>query len=104
MIWAIVDRLTKSTHFIPDRIDFSLDKLVELYVAKIVRPHYVPMSIILDHNPRFTSRFLSKLHEAPCTKLSFNTTIHTQTDEQSESMIQILKDMLRYCVMEFKGN
>ncbi|KAG8501036.1 hypothetical protein CXB51_003110 [Gossypium anomalum] len=59
-----VDRLTKSAHFIPVRIDYSLDKLAELYIAKIVKLHEVPISIILDRDPRFTSRFWRKLQEA----------------------------------------
>ena len=63
-IWVIVDRLTKSTHFIPVRIDFLPDKLVELYIGEIVKLHGVPLSIILDRDPRFTSRFWKKLQEA----------------------------------------
>ena len=42
----MVDRLTKSTHFLPVRTDYSLDKLVELYIKKIVRLHGIPVSII----------------------------------------------------------
>ncbi|KAA3471218.1 DNA/RNA polymerases superfamily protein [Gossypium australe] len=63
-IWVIVDRLTKSAHFIPVRVDYSLEKLAELYVSKIVRLHGVPSSIISDRNSRFTSRFWNKLYEA----------------------------------------
>ena len=54
-IWVVVDRLTKSAHFIPVRTDFSLDKLAELYVYQIVRLHGVPVSIVSDRDPRFTS-------------------------------------------------
>ena len=60
-IWVVVDRLTKSAHFIPVRTDFSLDKLAELYVSQIVRLHGVPISIVSDRDPRFTSRFWKKL-------------------------------------------
>ena len=56
-IWVIVDRLIKLTHFIPVRIDYSMDKLVELYVDEIIRLHGVPLSIVSDRDPRFTSRF-----------------------------------------------
>ncbi|XP_052476594.1 uncharacterized protein LOC128032461 [Gossypium raimondii] len=56
-IWVIVDRLTKFTHFIPVRTDFSLERLAELYVTEIVRLQEVPVSIISDRDPRFTSRF-----------------------------------------------
>ena len=70
-IWVIVDRLTKSAHFIPVRMDYSLDKLVELYISEIVRLHGVPVSIISDRDPRFTSRFWDKLQEALGTQLHF---------------------------------
>ena len=56
-VWVIVDRLTKSAHFLPVRIDYSLERLVELYIREIVRLHGVPTSIISDRDPRFTSRF-----------------------------------------------
>ncbi|KAG8474862.1 hypothetical protein CXB51_031586 [Gossypium anomalum] len=80
-IWVIVDRLTKSAHFIPVRTDFSLQKLAKLYVAEIVRLYGVPVSIISDRDPRFTSRFWQKLHETLGTRLKFSMTFHPQTDE-----------------------
>ncbi|KAG8485890.1 hypothetical protein CXB51_019244 [Gossypium anomalum] len=103
-IWVIVDRLTKSAHFIPVRMDFSLDKLAELYVSQIVRLHGVPNSIVSDRDPRFTSRFWKKLQEALGTKLHFSTAFHPQTDGQSERIIQILEDMLRCCILELGGS
>ena len=60
-IWVIVDRLTKSAHFLPVRTKFSLDRLSELYINEIIRLHGVPVSIVLDRDPRFTSRFWPKL-------------------------------------------
>ena len=56
-VWVVVDRLTKSAHFLPVRIYYSLDKLVELYIKEIVQLHGILMSIISDRDPRFTSRF-----------------------------------------------
>ena len=56
-VWVIVDRLTKSAHFLPVRTDYSLDKLVELYIEEIVRLHGIPVSIISYRDPRFTSIF-----------------------------------------------
>ncbi|KAA3466884.1 reverse transcriptase [Gossypium australe] len=94
--------LTKSAHFIPIRIDFSLDKFVELYVLEIVRLHGVPLSIIYDCDPRFTSRFWGKLHEALGTKLKFSTAFHPQTESQSERVIQILEDMPWCCILSLK--
>ncbi|KAA3460507.1 retrotransposon protein [Gossypium australe] len=102
-VWVIVDKLTKSAHFIPVRVDYSLQKLAKLYVAKIVRLHGVPVAIISDRDPRFTSRFWKALHQALGTKLDFTTAFHPQSDGQSERVIQVLEDMLRGCVMDFRG-
>ena len=72
----IVDRLTKSSHFIPVRIDYSMDRLVELCVDEIVRLHGVSLSIVSDRDPRFTSRFLKELQSALGTHLNFSTAFH----------------------------
>ena len=56
-IWVIVDRLTKSAHFLPIKVTYSVEKLAELYVAHIVQLHRVPSSIISDRDARFTSMF-----------------------------------------------
>ena len=47
-VWVVVDRLTKSAHLLSVRIDYSLDKLAELYIKEIVRLHGIPISIISD--------------------------------------------------------
>ncbi|GJX11381.1 putative reverse transcriptase domain-containing protein [Tanacetum coccineum] len=56
-IWVIVDRLTKSTHFIPTRATDSMETLTRLYIKEIVSRHGVPISIISDRDSHFTSRF-----------------------------------------------
>ncbi len=56
-IWVIMDRLTKSAHFLPVRTDYSLEKVAKLYISEIVRLHWIPISIIFDRDPMFTSRF-----------------------------------------------
>ncbi len=57
VVWVIVDRLSKSTHFLPIRMDYSLERLAKMYIDEIVRLHGVPVSIVSDRDPRFTSRF-----------------------------------------------
>ncbi|TYH22045.1 hypothetical protein ES288_A04G095300v1 [Gossypium darwinii] len=103
-IWMIIDRLTKSAHFIPIRTNYSLERLAELYVSAIVRLHGVLTFIIFYCDPRFTSTFWSKLHEDLGTKLNFSKAFHPQMDGQSEQVIQILEDMLRCCILEFEGS
>ena len=103
-IWVIVDRLMKSAHFLPVNVEDSLEKMAQLYVDEIVRLHGVPVAIVSDRDPRFTSRFWPSLQTNLGTRLHFNTTFHPQTDGQGERTIQTLEDMLRSCVMEFKGS
>ena len=68
---------------------------------EIVRLHGVPVSIVSDRDPRFTSRFWESLQKALRTKLHMSTAFHPQTDGQSERTIQTLEEMLRACVIEF---
>ena len=100
-IWVIVDRLTKSAHFIPVREKYSLNHLAELFLIKIVKYHGVPMSIISDRDPRFTSKFWVAFQEVLGAGLLYSTTYHPQTDGQSERTIQTLEDMLRASVLQF---
>ena len=86
-VWVVVDRLTKSAHFLTVRTNYSLDKLTELYIKEIVRLNGIPISIISDRDPRFTSRFWGKYQEALGTRLNFSTAFHPQTDGQSERVI-----------------
>ena len=101
---VIVDRLTKSSHFLPIRETNSLEKLAKLYINEFVRPHGVPLSIVSDRDSRFTSQFLEAIQQAVGTRLNFSSSYHPQTDGQSERTIQILEDMLRTCVLNFGGN
>ena len=104
VIWVIVDRLTKSAHFLPVNVEDSLEKLAQLYVDEIVRLHGVPGLIVSDRDPTFTSRFWPSLQTDLGTRLHFNTTFLPQMDGRSERTIQTLEDVLRACVMEFKGS
>ncbi|GJU90175.1 putative reverse transcriptase domain-containing protein [Tanacetum coccineum] len=100
-IWVIVDRLTKSAHFLPMREDDTLEKLTRQYLKEVVSRHGVPVSIISDRDGRFTSHFWKSLNKALGTRLDMSTTYHLETDGQSERTIQTLEDMLRACVLDF---
>ncbi|GKA20595.1 putative reverse transcriptase domain-containing protein [Tanacetum coccineum] len=100
-IWVIVDRLTKYAHFLPIREDETLEKLTRQYLKEVISRHGVPVSIISDHDGKFTSHFWKSLHKALDTQLDMSTTYHPQTDGQSERTIQTLEDMLRACVLDF---
>ncbi|KAD3642141.1 hypothetical protein E3N88_31365 [Mikania micrantha] len=103
-IWVIVDRLSKSAHFLPIQQGHLVSKLSEIFTQEIVRLHGTPVSIISDRDPRFTSHFWKGLQSAWGTRLRFSTAFHPQTDGQSERTIQTLEDMLRACALEWTGN
>nr|GEZ29485.1 putative reverse transcriptase domain-containing protein [Tanacetum cinerariifolium] len=103
-IWVIVDRLTKSAHFLPMREDYKMDRLARLYLNDIVARHDVSISIISNRNSRFTSRFWYSMQEALGTRLDMSMAYHPQTDGQSEHTIQTLEDMLRAYVLDFRGS
>ncbi|GJY68236.1 putative reverse transcriptase domain-containing protein [Tanacetum coccineum] len=103
-IWVIVDRLTKSAHFLAIREDYSTEKLAKIYIDEIVARHGVPVSIISDRDGRFTSRCWQTVQKALGTRLDMSTAYHPQTDGQSERTIQTLEDMLRACVIDFGGS
>ncbi|GJW36424.1 putative reverse transcriptase domain-containing protein [Tanacetum coccineum] len=100
-IWVIVDRLTKSAHFIPTKATYSMETLTKLYIKEIVLWHGVLISIISDHDSNFTSRLWQSMQNALGTQLDISTTYHLETDGQSERTIQTLEDMLRACVIDF---
>nr|GEZ11605.1 putative reverse transcriptase domain-containing protein [Tanacetum cinerariifolium] len=103
-IWVIVDQLTKSAYFLPMREDYKMDRLARLYLNVTVAIHGVPISIILDRDSRFTSRFWQSIQEALGTPLDMSTAYHPQTDGQSERTIKTLEDMIRACVFDFGGS
>ncbi|GJU60315.1 putative reverse transcriptase domain-containing protein [Tanacetum coccineum] len=100
-IWVIMDRLTKSAHFLPIRENDPLDKLARLYLNRIVARHGIPASIICDRDGRFTLNFWRSFQKALGTDISMSTAYHPETDGQSERTIQTLEDMLRACVINF---
>ncbi|GJV51576.1 putative reverse transcriptase domain-containing protein [Tanacetum coccineum] len=81
-IWVIMDRLTKSAHFLHIREVYKTEKLARIYINEIVARH----------------------GKALGTKLHMSTAYHPETDGQSERTIQTLEDMLRACVMDFGGS
>ncbi|XP_061367196.1 uncharacterized protein LOC133310303 [Gastrolobium bilobum] len=83
-IWVIVNRLTKFAHFLPVRVNFSMEKLAKLYVDEIVRLHGIPVSIVSDRDPKFISRFWGALQQAFGTQLRLSTAYHPQTDGDKE--------------------
>nr|GEW58812.1 putative reverse transcriptase domain-containing protein [Tanacetum cinerariifolium] len=79
-IWVIVDRLTKSAHFLPMREDYKMERLFRLYLNEI------------------------SMQEALGTRLDMSMAYHPRTDGQGECTIQTLEDMLRAWILDFRGS
>nr|GFB67692.1 putative reverse transcriptase domain-containing protein [Tanacetum cinerariifolium] len=76
-------------------------KLARIYLKEVVTRHGIPVLIISDRDPRFTSNFWRSLQNALGTRLDMSTAYHPKTDGQSERTIQTLEDMLRACAIDF---
>jgi hypothetical protein len=100
-IWVIVDRLTKSAHFLPVRIEHSAMTYAKLYIAQILSLHGVPKTIVSDRGTQFVNNFWRHLHESLGTKLLHSTAYHPQTGGQTKKVNQILEDMLSSCVLNY---
>ena len=103
-VWAIVDWLTKLAYFLAVRMTFTLERFCRLYIREIVRLHRVPVLIVSNRDPKFTTHFWKSFQKAMGTRLTMSTAFHSQTDSQSERTIQVLEDMLRACVLDHKSS
>ena len=103
-IWVVIDRLTKTTHFLPIKTTFIVSQNAQVYLDKIIPLHGVPLTIISDRGTQFTSHFWQSFQQALGTQLRFSIAFHPQIDGQSERTIQILEYMLRACTLEFEGS
>jgi hypothetical protein len=100
-IWVIVDRLTKTAHFISVHTKYGAKDYASHYIEHIVRLHGVPKTIISDRGSLFVARFWEKLHKSLGTKIIRSSAYRPQTDGKTERVNQILEDMLRACVLHF---
>ena len=79
-VWVIVDRFTKSAHFLTVRMTFTLKEFCQLYIRDIVRLHGVSVSIVSDRDHRFTTHFWKSFQKAMGTQLTLSTAFYPQTN------------------------
>jgi IS30 family transposase len=103
-IWVIIDRLSKSAHFIPIHTRYDAQKYAEIYIARMLCLHGVSKTIISDRGSQLVTRFWEQLHASLGTHLIHCSAYHPQTDGQTEQVNRILEDMLRDCVLEHQGS
>ncbi|WVZ58222.1 hypothetical protein U9M48_008510, partial [Paspalum notatum var. saurae] len=100
-IWVIIDRFTKSAHFISVKTIYHAKTYAEIYIARIVSLHGVPRTITLYRGSLFVSHFWKHLQTALGTNLIHSSAYHPQTSRQVERVNQILEDMLRACALTY---
>ena len=103
-VWVIMDRLTKSAHFLAVRMAFTLEEFYQLYIRDIIRLHGLLVSIVSDRDPKLTTHFWKSFQKDMGTQLMMSIMFHPQTNGQSEMTIQVLEDMLRVCILDLKGS
>jgi hypothetical protein len=84
LIWEIVDRVSKSAHFIPVHTNYIVQKYVGIYIAHVLCLHGVPKMIISDRGSQFVAHFWEQLHASLITHLIHSPAYHPQTDVQTE--------------------
>jgi transposase InsO family protein len=89
----VVDRLTKTAHFIAVDSTYSAKDYAEIYLDRIVQLHGIPKTIISDRGPQFIARFWEQLHENLGTKLIRSSSYHPEMDGQTERVNQIVQVM-----------
>jgi hypothetical protein len=104
LIWEIMDRLSKSAHFIPVHTRYDARWYAEIYIAHVLCLHSVLKKIISDRGLQFVARFWAQLHASLGTQLIHSSTYHPHMDSQTKRVNQILKDMLRSYVLEHQGS
>ena len=98
-IRVIVDNMTKFSHFMAVKITDLVEDYDKLYINDIVRLHGVPLSIISNKGPQFSSNFWKSFQKGLGTQVNISITFHPQKDGKTEHTTQTPEDMLRACVI-----
>eukprot|EP00253_Pinus_taeda_P019272 PITA_19272 len=99
-ILVIVDKLTKSAHFIPVRDTYNVTDVAQVFISEVIRLHGLPTKIISDRDSRFISRFWTSLQSTLGTQLNLSTAYHPEIDGQTERVNQVMEDMLKIYEVE----
>jgi hypothetical protein len=87
---VVIDKLSKSVHFIPVNSTYKDINIVEIFMKEIFRLHGIPKMVISNRDIKFTYGFWKELFAGLNTNLNFITSFHPQMDGQNEQMNQIV--------------
>ena len=91
VIMVVVDRLTKYAHFAALKHPFTAATVAKVFIAKVVRLHGIPASIVTDRDRVFLSSFWQALFQLQGTQLCMSSSYHPQSDGQTEVMNHTLE-------------
>lgn len=94
-ILVVVDKLSKYVHFIPLRHPYTAQAVAESFLDHVFKLHGLPLSIVSDRDPVFTSQYWQSIFKATGTQLRMSTANHPETDGQTERVNQSLECYLR---------
>jgi hypothetical protein len=99
-IMVVVEKLTKTTHFIPMKVTHKETNVVYIYMREIACLHGIPKTIVSNRDPKFTSKFWKGLLKRFKTIMNYSTAYHPDSDGKTERVNQVIEDMLRMYVMD----
>ena len=102
-IMVVVDKLRKEAHLILVKTTYKAASIADIFLKQIFWLHGIPKVIILNRDPKFTSKFWKSLFKGLNTTLIFSTSFHPQTDGQTKRVNQVLEDLLRMYVKDQPG-
>jgi hypothetical protein len=93
-IMVVIDKIIKSSHFIPINSTFKSINIIEIFMKEMFRLHGIPKMVISDRDVKFTFVFWKELFARLNTNLNFSTSYHPQIDGMTEQTNKIMEDMI----------
>jgi hypothetical protein len=100
-ILVVVDKFTKYSNFLPSLHPFTASKVAQVFLDQVYKLHGMPMSIIIDMDKIFISRFWQELFKFAQVQLRMSSSYHPQSDGQTKRVNQCMETFLRCFVSSY---